>query len=157
MKMNQINPKSFQGEFRLTPIKDEIFASAMDCSKMLIEDLRNLTGKISILQKKDFVGNIDCRYCGQHYENEIWIGLYFNNFLFTSAYQLTIAIKDSDGSVAQKLSGYTFYFTSHFFAPEEINGRWVFIKLDNRLLDCNESKAIQEIELVLTEILDAIK
>ncbi len=124
---------------------------------MLIENLRNLTSKISILQKKDFVGNIDCRYCGQHYDNEIRIGLYFNNILFTSAYQLTIAIKDSDGRIAKKLSEYTFNFTSHFFASEKNNGRWVFVILDNRVLECNVSKAILEIKLVLTEILEAIK
>ena len=157
MKTNQIIPSNFQGEFPLNTHDDEVFAAAMDCSEILIKNLRSLTSKITILQSRAFVANIDCRYCGRHFEKDIWVGLYFNNILFTSAYQFTMAIKDSDGIVTQKLSQHTLNFESHFFASEESRGRWVFIKLDNYLLSCDENYAKIEIERVFSEILDAIK
>lgn len=157
MKINQINPLNFQGEFPLTNKDDEVFASAMDCSTILIKNLRKLTSKINIIQSRDFVGNIDCRYCGLHFEKEIWVGLYFNNILFTSAYQFTIAIKDRDGTVAKKLSQYVVNFESHFFASEQDNGRWVFVKLDNYLLFCDESSSKSEIENIISQILEIME
>lgn len=157
MKIKQIKSKNFQGEFPLAPHNDEVFASAMDCSEILIKNLRSLTSKISLLQSRDFVANIDCRYCGRHFEKDIWVGLYFNNILFTSEKQLTIAIKDPDGCISQKLSQYTINFKSHFFASEDRMGRWVFVKLDNYLLLCDKKAALNEIERILSEILEIIK
>lgn len=152
MNISNINCNDYQGEFNLSKAKDEVFADGMGCSKLLIGKLRTLTGNVKTIKRKDFVGNIDCRYCGQQYENEIWIGLYFNNILFSSAYQLTIAIKDANGSISQKLSNTSINFESHYFASEETKGRWIFIKLDNYLLN-NSSAFVTEINKILKEII----
>ncbi len=90
--------------------------------KKLIKNLQHITSVINILQSRYFVGNVDCRYCWRYYENEIWIGLIFNNILFSAAYQLTLAVKDKDGIIAQKLSNTNINFLSHFFPSEENKG-----------------------------------
>ena len=156
MKNNLIIPKDYQGEFELMDNNIEVFADAMECSKMIIESLKAKTESIKKIigehPDKGFVGNIDCRYCGMHFEKDIWVGLYFNNILFTSCYQLTLAVKDTDGSISSRLNETNLCFKSHYFVPEDINGRWLFFNLDNYLLYSEDNVFSEEINKIVSEI-----
>ena len=140
----------------MTPSNNEIFADAMGCSIALIQQLQHLTSlKFSSLVRnkaRGFVGNIDCRYCGQHYKGDICIGLYFNSVIFSNKYQLVLGVKDSNGDYAKKLCDSTINFISHYFASEKDKGRWIFIVLDNYLIyDYKAAKL--EINRIISEIL----
>ena len=139
--------------------KTELFADSMGCSVALISELKNRLTNLSFqkLQKKStdyFFGNINCRCCGQSYNDEnVWIGLYFNNINFTPDYKLVLALWEGgdDYSLEQKLSKALISYKSQYFRPVE--ERWIFINLDNYLLMCDDNTFKQEIDRITSKVI----
>lgn len=150
--------QNLQGEFELKDSLVTDFANAMECSKSLILGLKKLTNITSTYithEAKDiFVGNIDCRYCGQFYNNQaVWVGLYFNNVIFTHDYKLVLAIWDKAGenNIKQELSkAFISYKSQNYVHNEE---HWLFVILDNYLLNCDVDTAKEEISSKISSIL----
>lgn len=153
--------KLSQNDFHIKNSNISFFANSMECSVSFISKIDRITCCLSnILSNKanlvDFIGNTSCRYCGRMFGYKsltIWVGVYFNNIVFTSEHQFVLGIylDEKNNDVLTKLKNAGINFKLCNFEPVE--EKWIFITLDNFLLtnDCNE------IESEILRILNSIK
>lgn len=147
-----------QGDFEINNINS--FANKMRCSVPVLNKLNRITeGNFNKIQKiGELTGNVPCRYCGQSYgingksEREIWIGMYFNNIIFTPEYLfvLGIHVDKKDKELLTKITRTEINF--QFYNFPTVDEKWIFITLDNYFLHCD----IQETETEINRILQII-
>lgn len=122
-----------QGDFEINNINS--FANKMRCSVPLLNKLTQITeGNFNKIQKiGELTGNVPCRYCGQSYgingksEREIWIGMYFNNIIFTPEYLfvLGIHVDKKDKELLTKITRTKINF--QFYNFPTVDEKWIFI------------------------------